>query len=111
MVTHDPTVPRPPVGALRHRRWRLWYEPGVLHNGSCAVETGWYAKGPRADIIEARGYNDILVGIDEIEDALGHDEGDRLPLIDHKPPRAPGPYAFWQPDLRGKQQPNRRNRP
>ena len=96
----DPSIPKPPVGASRHRRWRVWFDSGVLYNGSCVVPTGWYAKGPGGDIIEAHDWNALLAGVDEIEDALGRDQGERLASIVYDPPRPPGPYTVWQASIR-----------
>lgn len=98
MSKRDPAIPHPPVGASRHRRWRVWFDSGVLYNGSCVVPTGWYGKGPGGDVIEARAYNDILAGIDEIENGLGREEGERLAPQSSATPL--GPYSFWQADTR-----------
>lgn len=63
------------------------------------METAWYAKGPRTDIIQAREFPHVLAAIDEIEDALGNPEGERLP---YDPPAGGALYSFWQADLRGR---------
>lgn len=96
-MKRDPSVPRPPVGARRYRRWRVFYEHG--HSDSQrTLETGWYAKGPGGDIIQSSDWNDVFHAIDEIENALGHPPTDQPPpLIAHNPPRQPGPYSFWRP--------------
>ncbi len=103
-MARDPSVPRAPAGAPRHRRWRVWYDPGE-GNGSAIRETKWRGGSPAGETIEAKAYDDILAAIDEIEDALGHDRGERMPFIDARPGAPRGPWNFWAPDERGKSPP------
>lgn len=91
--------PTPPVNATRHRRWRVFYDFGGGERRA-TIETAWYARSPAGETIQARGWNDILAGIDTIEDGLGLDRGERLPMIQHNPPREPGPFQFWSPEAR-----------
>ena len=102
MARRDKSVPKPPVGARRYRRWRVFYEFGTA-DSYLTVETGWYAKSPDGDIIQVRDWNDLFHAIDEIENALGHPpDPEPAPLIAHNPPRQPGPYSFWHKDDRSK---------
>lgn len=99
MMARDKSIPRPPVGASRHRRWRVWFDFGEIEAGATIRETKWRAIAPGSrEQIEAGDWNDILAGIDEIQDAQGSEGGDRLHPIDYNPPRTLGPWKFWSPE-------------
>jgi hypothetical protein len=76
-----------PAHAPRHRRWRVFYDPGHFAHGMTTRETKWRAKAPDQVCVEADSYNDVLNLVDAAEDAAGLDRGERLPRIEHNPLR------------------------